>query len=211
MIIQRLDKANSQRNERVVNAAFLNGKITDGGNILNFSKLEQNICDVIKEEQIKLGYRKEVIRLYYPLMSLNRFLQAELNIEQMQKVLPEFCHSVEDKLGKIEVSNKGERFCFCFPQEASEYIHTHTEHEGFLYDFIETVSRHDVSIDDVLKQFKKYSDCVHIEKTAHDEFDYLVYFENGKPDSFRYCLKDEGCHIIYHRFTPDDYRDFHFS
>lgn len=26
---------------------------------MNFSKLEQNICDVIKEEQIKLGYQSE--------------------------------------------------------------------------------------------------------------------------------------------------------
>ena len=30
---------------------------------MRFEKLEQNIIDMIKEEQAKLGYRKESIRL----------------------------------------------------------------------------------------------------------------------------------------------------
>ena len=33
---------------------------------MDFARLEKNIIDVIKEEQAKLGYRKEKIRLYYP-------------------------------------------------------------------------------------------------------------------------------------------------
>ncbi len=173
-----------------------------------FSKLEQNICDVIKEEQIKLGYRKEVIRLYYPILSLNRFLETDFDVVEMNRALVEFCGSVQEKLGKIEISNVGERFCFCLPPQASEYIYTHTEQEGFLYDFIQTVSGHSVSIEDVIAVFKKYSQCVHVEKATHGEFDYLVYFEDGQPDSFRYCLTDEGCHVIYHRFTIEDYKDF---
>jgi hypothetical protein len=80
-----------------------------------------------------------------------------------------------------------------------------------LYDFIDTVSRHQVSIEEVIDQFQNYSDCVHVEKVTHGEFDYLVYFEDGKPDSFRYCLTQEEGHIIYHRFTAEDYEDFHFG
>jgi hypothetical protein len=181
-----------------------------GGIELDFTKLKQNICDVIKEEQVKLGYRKETIRLYYPILSLNRFLNSDLSIDAMKKILNEFSGTLEDQFGKTEISNDGERFCFCFSPEASEYIHTHTKQEGFLYDFIDIVSRHGISIEDVICCFKKYSDCVHVEKVTHGEFDYLVYFEDGRPDSFRYCLTDEGCHIIYHRFTVDDYNDFHF-
>lgn len=37
-----------------------------GENDMKFDKLEQNIIDMIKEEQAKLGYRRENIRLYYP-------------------------------------------------------------------------------------------------------------------------------------------------
>lgn len=61
-----------------------------------------------------------------------------------------------------------------------------------------------------MQQFHKYSDHVHVEKVSHGEFDYLVYFEDGKPDSFRYCITDEGCHMIYHRFTVEDYEEFGF-
>lgn len=163
----------------------------------------------MKEEQIKLGYRRETVRLYYPLLSLNRFLHTDFDIDEMAETLKEFTASVSDRLGRIEISHKEERFCICLPPEASEYIYMNTEKSGFLYDFIQTVSRHDISIEEVLRLFKKYSDHVHVEKMEQDDFDYLVYFEDGKPDEFRYCLTDEGCHIIYHRFTADDYKDFY--
>jgi hypothetical protein len=177
---------------------------------MDFTKLEKNICDVINEEQIKLGYRKEVVRLYYPLSSLNRFLNSQFGVGEMKKALGEFCNIEKNRLGNIEVSSEGERFCFCLPPEASEYIHEHTSQDGFLHDFINTVSRHGVTIDEVINQFKKYSNCVHVEKVSHGEFNYLVYFEDGQPDAYRYCLTDEGCHVIYHRFTVEDYEDFGF-
>ena len=34
---------------------------------VDFTRLEKNIIEVIQEEQIKLGYRSELIRLYYPI------------------------------------------------------------------------------------------------------------------------------------------------
>jgi sugar phosphate isomerase/epimerase len=176
---------------------------------LDFSQLEQNICDVIKEEQIKLGYRREVVRLYYPLTSLNRFLHAGFGIGEMQEALAQFCGTVEAKLGKIEVSNEGERFCFCFPPEASEYIYENTPKSGFLYDFIGTVAKHGVTMEEVIALFHRYSDHVHVEQMTGEDFDYLVYFEDGQPDAFRYCLTQEGHHIIYHRFTVADYNDFY--
>jgi hypothetical protein len=178
---------------------------------MNYKKLEKNISDVIKEEQVKLGYRSEAIRLYYPLQSLNRFLSTDCDISGMYKALDGFAESVRDKFGEVEISNKAERFCFSLPKEATEYVYNHTDKTGFIYDFIDTVSRHGATIDDVIAQFKKYSEHVNVEKVTHGEFDYLVYFEDGKPDDFRYCLTDEGCHIIYHRFTVDDYDDFAFD
>ena len=36
---------------------------------MNYTKLTNNLIDLVKEEQAKLGYRKEAIRLYYPLSS----------------------------------------------------------------------------------------------------------------------------------------------
>ena len=33
---------------------------------MTFEKLEKNLMDVVLEEQAKLGFRREKIRLYYP-------------------------------------------------------------------------------------------------------------------------------------------------
>jgi hypothetical protein len=182
---------------------------------VEFARLEKNICDVIKEEQVKLGYRKEVIRLYYPLQSLNRFLKTSLKAEEIYPVLHEFAKTVAYKLGTIEISNKGDRFCFTLPPVATEYVHNNTPSKGFIYDFIKAVSEHGTSLDNVLEIFYKYSgdnpENVVVEKKTHGEFDCLVYFKDGNPDDFRYCLTDEGCHVIYHRFTIEDYEDFGFD
>ena len=176
---------------------------------MDFTRLKNNIFDVIKEQQIKLGYRKEAIRLYYPLQSLNRLLGTEINETEMKSVLEAFAESVKEELGLIFISCDKNRFCLFLPEEASEYIYTHTEHDGFIYDFIAAVSKHNVSVDDIIRVFRKYSDNVHFEKVNHGEFDYLVYFENGEPDNYRYCLTDKGDHISYHRFTIEDYNDFY--
>ncbi len=42
--------------------------------IPNYGNLEQNIIDVIAEQQAKLGYLKETVRLYYPADSLKHLL-----------------------------------------------------------------------------------------------------------------------------------------
>ena len=51
---------------------------------------------------------------------------------------------------------------------------------------------------------------VEIHEMDNGEFDYRVSFADDPEDSYIYCFKDEGCHIIYHRFLPEDYADFAF-
>lgn len=177
---------------------------------MDFSRLENNIIDVMKEEQIKIGYRSETVRLYYPMQSLNRFLSTDCDVRQMTKILHDFCMEAGKKLGEIEITNRGERFCFAIPPQGADYVHAHTGEEEFIHTLIRTVEKHGCTIEDVIKLFYKYSDKVHVEKAAHGEFDYLVYFEDGVPDAFRYCITLEGGHVIYHRYTADDYNDFGF-
>ena len=52
-----------------------------------YHRLENSIIDVIKEEQAKLGYRKEEIRLYYSLSSLDHFFETSADAEEMKKIL----------------------------------------------------------------------------------------------------------------------------
>lgn len=47
-----------------------------------YDRLAQSLIDIIKEQQAKLGYRKEIVRLYYPLSSLNHFLRGILIVPE---------------------------------------------------------------------------------------------------------------------------------
>lgn len=173
--------------------------------MLDFSLLEKSITGVICEQQIKLGYRREAVRIYYPLDSLNAILGTEDSLMQMIEHLHDFSEYVLERIGEVEITSDGERFCFVIPPSGSEYIHTHCASEPFLNELIEMLRRHDVNMDDIFSVFDKYSSKVHKEKVKTNEFDYLLYFEDGKPDEYYYCFTEEGKHVTYHRFTKQDY------
>lgn len=177
---------------------------------MSYEKLEKNIIDIIKEEQAKLGYRKETVRLYYPLRSLNHFFDEEYDIRRMKELLQDFCERVKDKLGDIQVTNEKERFCFAIPEKGVEYIHDNMGKNEFIRDLVEAVQKHGCTIEDVLHVFYSYSQDIHYEKTNNGEFDYLIYFKGQHPDSYYYCFTVEENHMIYHRFLPEDYEDFGF-
>ena len=171
----------------------------------NFDNLKRHLMDTIKEEQIKLGYSEETIRLYYPLKALNRLMGAQLDTECMTAHLTGFKDYVKEDFGQLEISEKNGRFCISLPPQACVYVHEHTPNHGFMYEFIDVIAKHDITIEYVLEVFRRYSDHVHFERADHGEFDYLIYFERGVPDNYRYCLTNEGPHMIYHRYTPEEY------
>lgn len=174
-----------------------------------YEKLEKSLTDIIAEEQAKLGYRKEAIRLYYPLGSLNHFFNSNDSAENMQEKLEQFALFVKDRLGVINISNENERFCFHLAPEASEYVHQNKEENSFIYQLVRLLEKHATTIQNVIDFFKEWDkDCV-VTEIKNGEFDILIQFTN-KDDPYYYCFKDEGCHIIYHRFLPEDYEDFGF-
>lgn len=175
-----------------------------------YVEMKQNLIDVIKEEQAKLGYRKEIIRIYYPISSLNHLLKANLDIDGMNDLLNDFCNDAVAFFGRIEVSNNGERFCFKIPEKGVEYVHDNVPDNGFIKGLISLVAKHGCTINTIKEYFLKFSDDVYCEKTTHGEFDYLMYFKKGIPDKYYYCFTVEDCHVIYHRFLKHDYDDFGF-
>ena len=84
---------------------------------MGFERLYKNLIDIIKEEQAKLGFRREAIRLYYPLSSLNHFFETEYSEEEMLNKLQELPDFIKETLGDIKVTSKKERFCFHIPEE----------------------------------------------------------------------------------------------
>lgn len=102
---------------------------------MGFKRLEKNLIDIIKEEQAKLGFRKEEIRLYYPLISLNHFFEADDDVDEMQTRLEQFPEEVKKKLGDICVTHKKDRFCLHIPEQGSVYVHEHTAENEFIKKF----------------------------------------------------------------------------
>jgi hypothetical protein len=176
----------------------------------DFRALENNIIDIIKEEQIKLGYQSETIRLYYPMESINNLLGVDYQLSELSKALDLFGEFVNTRLGKVTHSNKDTRFCFIIPPDGVTYVHEQVEDRCFLREFIDKISQHNCKLDEILKVFYAYSDNVNCNKITNGEFDYLIYFKDEQPDSFMYCLKFEDGHAIYHRYTKADYESFGF-
>lgn len=176
----------------------------------NFEALKRNIIDVIWEEQIKLGYRREVIRLFYPAKSVNNLLEIEASPEKLMEILKGLNETTKSTLGEIKYSRNEERFCFLIPEEGVEYINAHLEERGFLKEFIDQIREHHCTLEDIKKVFEHHNGNYICEKADHGEFDYLLWFPDGNPDTYLYCIKFEGPHAIYHRFTKKDYEDFQF-
>ena len=205
---------------------------------LDYSNLERSLIDVIKEEQAKLGYYREDIRLYYPLSSLNHFLGTDVNADKMQKILEGTGENVDetrnivegkeagsataepivagmnarlsDKLGMVEVSHRGDRFCFHILPEGVEYVHENTKENEFIRELVNLVAKHGCTIDQIYELFTAHSDRVGREKMDNGEFDERIWFQDDADDPYYYCFKQEGGHMIYHRFLPEDYKDFEF-
>ena len=94
-------------------------------------------------------------------------------------------------------------------EKASEYVHNNMKENEFIKALIELVGRHGCTIDEIKELFHSYSDKIITEPMDNEEFDVMIRFDDGS-DPYYYCFKDEGCHIIYHRFLPEDYADFGF-
>lgn len=174
------------------------------------SALLKNLTDVLLESQIKLGFTDNPVSLYYPLDSLCRMLGISADAGEVDAILA----SLPDiPLGRIAVTRNGERYGLTIPAEGVRYVHEHVRDSGFLTEFIHLLAshHHGITIEEILAVFRKYSTHVVCKEVTDDEFDYLLYFEDGTPDDYRYLISMEMGHAAYHRFTPADFQAFGFT
>lgn len=180
---------------------------------VNYKRLEKSLTDVIQEAQVKLGYDRHPITLYYPTESVARLLGTpEDDADNTERLLEAFSAHTADTLGAVEITRDEKRFCFRISPEGVQYVHEKLPDPAFLRAFVQVMRGLEVSLDDILAVFHRFSDHVICEKIPdNEEFDYLIYFEDGIPDSYRYCIKlEEDGDAVYHRFTPEDYAAFGF-
>ena len=170
-------------------------------------KLIQNIIGQIKESQIKLGYVRETVRLYYPVSSLNALMGGRAkDPEEMMKELGEDSSLEKSGLGKLHFDIHKGRIEISVPPEGVEYVHREIEDPAFLVDMIQLFRQHHhCSLSDICHIFETYSSDYVCEKMPEGtDFDYVLYFKDLSIDEYCYCIKEEMDHMIYHRFTKED-------
>ena len=170
----------------------------------DFKALEDNLVYVATEALIKMG-GNEPVGLYYPAATLISILGG-VEKERLNCVLEDFASFVFDRLGEIGVEKSGDRYRITLGEKALDYARKGLGDCAFLKDLIEYSKTYPADMDGVTAIFKKYSDKVVCKPQQSEEFDFLVYFEDGAPDGFYYCIKFEDGEMHYHRLAPADFK-----
>lgn len=175
----------------------------------DYGRLRDYLCDMIREEQLKLGYARETIRFYSPCASIGHILGLEdRSCDAVWEALGGFAAFAQEIFGEVEISRcSGERICFRISAQGAEYVHGLKEAHPFLAELIDCFGRHGIAPADVRAVFERWSDhvrCIHI---GSAEFDDVYYFADGVPDEYRYCVKFDEGHAFYHRFLREDFEE----
>ena len=91
----------------------------------DYTALKEYLCDMILEEQLKLGYERETIRFYSPSSSIGHVLKlSDRSKPAVLAALDGFGAYAADTLGEVAVSGaSGGRICFLIPAAGAEYVH----------------------------------------------------------------------------------------
>lgn len=170
-----------------------------------------NIVEQIKEAQLKLGFADEIIRLYFPAASLGRLLKRQDSSgKELLAALEKESGFIDTKLGTVRFSLcKDDRIEVCIPPEGAAYVNTLPD-PPFLAGLITMFqTNHCLTIEEICAYFAGFNPlyvCRKMEEGA--DFDYVLYFPDGQPDAWYYCIRAELGHTIYHRFIKEDYEDW---
>lgn len=176
---------------------------------MELSRLERNLTDNIHEAQLKLGYDGRPMSLNYTLASLGHLCGEPWSDELWES----FRSTVRERLGELTIRPVSGGYCITVPAEGTAYVHDNAPSENdFISELIETVRSHGITAADVTALFRKYSGSVEVRELSGEEADLAVWFADGEPDGYVYCLTEEpcmggGCHVTYHRFIPEDFED----
>lgn len=173
------------------------------------SDLERHIIELIKEQQIKLGYVKETVRLYFPKQSLQKLMgiaEEDTSIS-FDEHLNALCQQMLPHLGEVRHSSKADRYAISIPPKGCEFVHRLERTDAFLEAVIELFKEHNVTIVQVKELFGRFDPNYHCEEVHRFEFDYVLSFEDKSIDPNYYCVKFDRGHSSYHRFNEHDIQE----
>ncbi len=175
---------------------------------MNTERLVKNILDQVKEAQLKLGFARETVRLYYPVSSLNQLLQTEAKTaEEMAELLGK-ADLFRNLPGEAEFHTHAGRLEISVPPETVCHVHEEMPDPPFLKALIRLFEEHHAPDREALESlFGSFSENYQLKEMPEgSDFDYVIWFPDKNPDEYYYCVKEEMGHTIYHRFMEEDYR-----
>lgn len=174
---------------------------------MKLESLIQNMTDQIKEAQLKLGYARETMRLYYPLSSLNAILETkESDLHKLKEDIRQDLKARKLENLKVSVTSGGERIVFTIPPEFVEYVHKTVPDPPFLKELIRLFEeKHSCTREEIIAVFDKFGMCECRQMPEGMDFDYVIYFKDHTIDAYYYCIHEEMGHTIYHRFAKADF------
>ncbi len=173
----------------------------------DFEALKNHLIYVMKETQMKIGYTDNASSVNYPPASLCRLLGTQMDKDELEQALAEFSAYVRPALGELKISEYDGQCCLTVPAQGVRYVHEQVADSDFLGELIALIrSPQKVEIEDVIAVFRKYSGKVVVEEEDNEEYNYVLYFEDGQPDDFVYLVEACFGHVSYHRMTKADYQ-----
>jgi len=193
--------------------------------IMKKQRLIKNITDQIKEAQMKLGFVRESIRLYFPwdsfMVLLGETLEEEgSGIHSEDKLFPNDgnCSETERKkqkrrilnelngsagfgtggLGQVSFRESRGRVEVTISPEGAEYVHREISDPPFLKAVIELFgTSHNPSVDDVCACFAEFSPDYVCCKIQDNDFDYALYFQDEEIEGHeRRTLEAQGARPV---------------
>ncbi len=190
---------------------------------MKIEALQKHIYDTVKEWQLKIGYREENMKLYYPDVSLKGLLGLEAGADtaQLEESLEQFAQAVQPQLGRIHVScdEKKERYCLDVPREGVSYIAKEVPDSAFLKRFLKVITSPGSTLKDVEECFActaKEQGIDYVGRNQEEEgLGNVFYFaapknQDGQSaakemDEYIYCVEADDFGLTYHRFDREDY------
>ena len=166
-----------------------------------------SLTDMIRETHIKVGYTASACGINYLRSSLCAMLR--LTDDALEPALAEFFAAYSDRLGTPEITHHGDILHIRIPKEGAAYVHDNLPENDFLKALVGLLKAQDGALTEeaILALFRTYAPDVRTVHPANAEelgADLVIWFADGKPDPYCYCMENEMGFWSYHRFGAWD-------
>lgn len=174
--------------------------------------LKKHIIDTIKEWQIKIGYREENMKLYYPAVSLRKLLGlGEVTDNELCGALAEFAEETKELFGEIRISGGKERYCIDIPAQGCRYVAEKIPDPEFLKCFLAEITKTGGSLEGIRRCFSQSADEQGVDYIERDQtgsgMGHVFFFTGDGIDDYIYCVEEDVFGLTYHRFTKAEYEE----